>query len=145
MTDCDAQPSDGPTNNSKREITCFKCGRNGHVSHQCRMRETEHSNAAQVIETLNNEDCNGCKPLFEKDSQPVLLCGHTVKAGSAVHEGGSLKMHHGFVNDRPALTIRDSGCTSIGVRKSLVHPSDYTGKKIRSITFNGTVEFYPIL
>ena len=27
MAECDAQPSDGPTNNSKREITCFKCGK----------------------------------------------------------------------------------------------------------------------
>jgi hypothetical protein len=39
--------------------------------------------------------------------------------------------------------LRDSGCTTVCVKASLVHPDQHTGKREACVLINGVVKCYP--
>ncbi|GFR95293.1 hypothetical protein ElyMa_004424800 [Elysia marginata] len=56
---------------------------------------------------------------------------------------GKLQLWDAILNGQSASLLRDSGCTTVGVRRSFVKLEDYTGRNISCITFGGTVEKFP--
>ena len=48
------------------------------------------------------------------------------------------------MNNKSASVLRDSGCTTAGIRKSLVSDSQYTGEVQRCVSFGGKVEVFPL-
>ncbi|GFN96904.1 reverse transcriptase [Plakobranchus ocellatus] len=63
-----------------------------------------------------------------------------VASQPSVAATGKLQFWEAKVNGKCATLLRDSGCTTVGVRKSFVKQEDYTGKRIKCVTFGGTVE-----
>ncbi|GFO13145.1 reverse transcriptase [Plakobranchus ocellatus] len=66
-----------------------------------------------------------------------------VASQPSVAATGNLQFWEAKVNGKCATFLRDSGCTTVGVRKSFVKQEDYTGKRIKCVTFGGTVEEFP--
>lgn len=51
-------------------------------------------------------------------------------------------MDYGFVDGRQVSLMRDSGSTILGIRRSLLKESQISNKKIKCITFGGSVESF---
>ena len=48
-----------------------------------------------------------------------------------------------FVNNKTVSVLRDTGCTTFGVKRKFIHHSQLTGIIISCMTFGGTIEEYP--
>ena len=57
---------------------------------------------------------------------------------------GSLTFADGMVNGRYAKTLRDSGCTFIAVRETLLKPNDYIVERVRCRTITGEITELPM-
>ncbi|KAK7492491.1 hypothetical protein BaRGS_00016364 [Batillaria attramentaria] len=44
----------------------------------------------------------------------------------------------------PVRVLRDTGCTTVGVRKSLVPHDSYTQELIKCVTFGGHIQTFPV-
>lgn len=76
-------------------------------------------------------------------------CGHTFENAGVVFAGSStstglLQICAGSVNGREVEVIVGSGCTTVGVRKSLVKPDQFTGEVKHCRQFNGDLIQLPV-
>ncbi|XP_064081439.1 uncharacterized protein LOC135198014 [Macrobrachium nipponense] len=67
-----------------------------------------------------------------------VVCG-----GSSASEREKLNTAPGEVEGTPVLVMRDTGCTTVLVRKSLVPKEKFTGKLVNVIMANSEVYVYP--
>ncbi|GFN98431.1 gypsy retrotransposon integrase 1 [Plakobranchus ocellatus] len=95
------RPSSGSVSSN---VTCFQCGGKGHVRRECPSRPRE-ANAASLVPELPSHCCAA-----KMDCNPR----------------GGLKIESCKVFDRVSTMLRDSGCNTVGVSKSLVPPDCYT-------------------
>ena len=60
----------------------------------------------------------------------MLECGckWPIVVGSCINECANLPMFYGFVNETQVRVLRDTGCSAIIVKRSLVRPADMTGQ-----------------
>src|SRR6202042_2920284 len=94
--------------------------------------------------------CGSCTEI--RNGHPAtLICGHTLPVAessftrSSVDTRLRLPLCSGRVGTHTNIEVlRDTGCTVVGVRKSLVDPSMYTGETCHCITFSGRVEHFPM-
>ncbi|GFO16362.1 Pol polyprotein [Plakobranchus ocellatus] len=91
---------------SHSNVTCYQCGGRGHVRRECPSRPKE-ANSASLVPELPSHCCAA-----KMDCSPR----------------GGLKIESCRVFDRVSTQLRDSGCNTVGVSKSLVPPDCYTGK-----------------
>ncbi|GFO19363.1 Zinc finger protein [Plakobranchus ocellatus] len=112
------RPSSGRVSSN---ITCFQCGGKGHVRRECPSRPRE-ANAASLVPELPSHCCAA-----KMDCNPV----------------GGLKIESCKVFDRISTLLRDSGCNTVGVSKSLVPPDCYTGKSMLVNTFCCKNKLFP--
>ena len=88
--------------NTRPEITCFKCGRKGHMSFNC------------------GRTCN-------PTSQGYLLCMTPINSEKTEFPPCNVK---GRIAGKPAEMIVDSGCTRTLVHKRFVSDDSLTGEKM---------------
>ncbi|GFN88263.1 reverse transcriptase [Plakobranchus ocellatus] len=112
------RPSSGSVSSN---VTCFQCGGKGHVRRECPSRPRE-ANAASLVPEL-----------------PSHCCAAKMDCNSV----GGLKIESCKVFDRVSTLLRDSGCNTVGVSKSLVPPDCYTGKSILVNTFCCRDQLFP--
>ena len=75
--------------------------------------------------------------------QTALAC--RVLSSLAVEESReSLPIFPGTIAGRKVTVLRDTGCTTAGVRRALVSPDQFTGRTQRCISFGGKVEVFPL-
>jgi transposase InsO family protein len=77
----------------------------------------------------------------------TLPCGHKLPVMSAACSSRSvhkMPVTKGFVNGELVNVLRDSGCSSVVVRRSLVSPSEFTGELKTCVLIDGTVRRVPI-
>ena len=68
-----------------------------------------------------------------------------VKQGSVAKKNqDGLIIEDCMVNGFAATLLRDTGCNTVGIRRSLVSPDQYTGTNQKCQTFGGKVETFPI-
>ncbi|GFN78792.1 exocyst complex component sec3 [Plakobranchus ocellatus] len=91
------RPSSGSVSSN---VTCFQCGGKGHIRRECPSRPRE-ANAASLVPELPSHCCAA-----KMDCNPR----------------GGLKIESCKVFDRVSTLLRDSGCNTVGVSKSIVPP-----------------------
>ncbi|GFO32953.1 gypsy retrotransposon integrase-like protein 1 [Plakobranchus ocellatus] len=106
---------------SHSNVTCFQCGGRGHVRRECPSRPKEANSASLVPE----------------------LPSHCCAAKMDCNPRGGLKIESCKVFDRVSTLLRDSGCNTVGVSKSLVPPDCYTGKSMLVNTFCCKNKLFP--
>lgn len=119
----------GSTRTQNNSIVCHKCGGIGHISWQCPSGPLS-ANVCDVEEE-------------DEEEQAANVC-HILISALANQEIGSLPVVTGTVNGMQASILRDTGCTTAGVKRSLVTERQFTGKTQRCITFGGKVETFPL-
>ncbi|GFO34988.1 reverse transcriptase [Plakobranchus ocellatus] len=106
---------------SHSNVTCYQCGGRGHVRRECPSRPKEANSASLVPE----------------------LPSHCCAAKMDCNPRGGLKIESCRVFDRVSTLLRDSGCNTVGVSKSLVPPDCYTGKSMLVNTFCCKNKLFP--
>ncbi|GFO45957.1 reverse transcriptase [Plakobranchus ocellatus] len=106
---------------SHSNVTCYQCGGRGHVRRECSSRPKEANSASLVPE----------------------LPSHCCAAKMDYSPRGGLKIRSCMVFDRVSTLLRDSGCNTVGVSKSLVPPDCYTGKSMLVNTFCCKNKLFP--
>ena len=110
------------SNQQQKPPVCYNCGKEGHFARRC---YTKTGSVAWVAADGKNEE--SCK----------ILC-------SCSTGDNELPLCSGFVNDQEVRVLRDSGATTAGIRKSLVHEDQFTGETQSVLTFGGNIESFPV-
>ncbi|GFN98844.1 reverse transcriptase [Plakobranchus ocellatus] len=117
-------------------ITCFQCGGRGHFRRECPSRPRE-ANFSSSVPDSSSHSCE-C-PSRPKEANFAFsvpeLPYHCCAAKMDCNHRGALKIESCKVFDRVSTLLRDSGCNTVGVSKSLVPPDCYTGKSMLVNTF----------
>ncbi|GFO11206.1 Zinc finger protein, partial [Plakobranchus ocellatus] len=106
---------------SRSDVTCYQCDGKGHVRHECPSRPKEANSA------------------YSAPKLPSHCCA--AKMGCDLR--GRLKIESCKVFDRVSTLLRDSGCNTVGVCKSLVPPDCYTGRSMLVNTFCCKNKLFP--
>ena len=151
---------------AKPKGACYICGRQGHHAKDCYKRPQvnallgHHSKQSEA-----NDDAGSTKIedsdkvaflMMTPDSNSEMFPGHTVYT---VEKGQELPMvtaacHpqpekdkyvvRGLVGKHQVKLLRDSGCDGVVIKKSLVEPSQLTGKTKTCLLIDRTVRRFPI-
>lgn len=102
----------------KVERRCYHCEGKFHIRSRCPFLKGKTSNVAT------------------KEEVTCVLAPEVSVSG--------LKVEDGSVNGFTCSVLRDTGCTTAGVRKSLVNDNQYVGKMQKCRTFGGKIEQFPL-
>jgi hypothetical protein len=109
----------------KAEIRCYHCDGKFHVRNKCPFLFSEQSSATTNVASGVSEHKAAC-----------VLTPDQVIDGLLVEEGA--------INGLQASVLRDTGCTTAGVKKSFVLPEQYLGVVQKCRSFGGKVEEFPL-
>ncbi|GFN79994.1 reverse transcriptase [Plakobranchus ocellatus] len=135
------RPSSG---NFSSDITCFQCGGRGHFLREC----PSHPKEANFSSSVPDSSSHSCEcPSKPKEANVAFsvpkLPYHCCAAKMDSSPSGGLKIESCKVFDRVSTLLRDSGCNTVGVSKSLVPPDCYTGKSMLINTFRCRDQLFP--
>ena len=135
----------------KNEGRCYVCHKQGHLAKDCRQaknqqqrKPTQKATSASTVEEpkevttivlceevdmdkLQSSVEDGKLRLADGAEIPVLL--GACKSGAQMPKKNNLPMSEGYVGDKKVTVLRDTGCTSALVRRSLVTMDQMTDKK----------------
>ncbi|GFO50087.1 retrovirus-related pol polyprotein from transposon opus [Plakobranchus ocellatus] len=122
------RPSSGSFSSN---ITCFQCGGRGHFRSECPSRPKEANFSSSVPDSPSHSCKCSSRPkeanvAFSVPELPYHCCAAKMDCSPR----GGLKIEFCKVFDRVSTLLRDSGCNTVGVSKSLVPPDCYTGKSM---------------
>ena len=122
---------------------CFLCNTPGHYQNQCRervpMNSPRMSNAGRsshlgnaavspntIAETrgLSHHDTS-----CPRSTNFKCGCVAPTFGNACIRDCRNLKVHHGYIDSTPVDVLRDTGCSSVIVRASLVDDSQLTGEQ----------------
>ena len=110
-------------------------------------RETERSKKQDSQENhvgslcILSDKLNDC---CVQDNQVVLRCGHILPViGGACQVCHNMPVSNGYVGSNAVQVLRDSGCSGVVVKRSLVSPDQYTGKSMKCVLIDSTVRTVP--
>ena len=133
---------------------CWNCGCIYHIRRDC--PKLPWTNVCHAEESDEQVVCQcGCEKVGanlysdkpEEGNVAALFTTRTPVTCSNVvdnrsHQG--LEVEQCSVNGFTASLLRDTGCTTAGVKKSLVNDNQYTGKVQRCRSFGGNIETFPL-
>ncbi|XP_063600361.1 uncharacterized protein LOC134776542 [Penaeus indicus] len=138
------------------QVTCFICNKRGHRAWECYFRppnvrgktskpQPRKEDAAAPVssvvvapETSVKWNRGEAKESERKAVDGEELCGGTLAKGKE-----KLKTARGEVEGRKAVVLRDTGCSTVLVRRSLVPSSKLTGKEVGIMMANSKIYYYP--
>jgi len=137
------------------QVTCFICNKRGRRARECyfrppnvrgktskpqlRKEDTAAPVSSVVIAPETNVKWNRgeTKENERNDVDGEELCGGTLAKGK------KLKTARGEVEGRKVVVLRDTGCSTVLVRRSLVPSSKLTGKEVGIMMANSEIYYYP--
>ena len=140
---------------------CFKCGKIGHIAKDCRVKSkpwaksvaaaiTEELRASQDKEKKEENSTVCALHTCEQDCVTTenirLACGKQVPIVSGACEQQknrrsilkNMPVKKGKVGSNIVDVLRDTGCSGVVVKQSLVNPDQLTGKKHLCVLVDGT-------
>jgi len=150
--------------------TCFVCGKLGHLAKNCFRRINaaamqpsmpSHSNlhlteSSASQGNVNGHQCNALHRHFVSDrplqhpplsSELELKCGCKIPViadGCQNTENNRMPVTEGLIGDKPVTVLRDTGCSTVVVRESLVSNHELTGENSLCVLIDGTVRRLPV-
>lgn len=157
-------PTKQPRGSRQTDLNCFTCSEKGHLARDCKSKKRQFANATVDVSI---EDASPSEPeaenlSAESDSEqetaetsascvltavttpPVYtsaVIGSEVAVSAATYR---LPLSRGTVNGiHVSQVLRDTGCTGVTVRRSLVEPDQFTGRIITCQLSDGTIRQIP--
>ena len=125
---------------------CWNCGGENHLKRYC--LAPRRANVCETcgidVQEMNPTDEEQMSGEHEQAMVSAPFTGKVeeISACSDIHPG--LEVEKCSVNGFSASLLRDTGCTTAGVRKSLVKEEQYTGQVQRCRSFGGNIESFPL-
>lgn len=120
-----------------RKPQCFQCKELGHLKEHCPYKHRSQTALKCFICDKVGHIAKHCR---EKRSQDH---GKFEKCSSCSHEEDKLPISLGKVNGHSVKVLRDTGCTSAVVNRSLVCEDQLTGRFAKCSLVDGTVRHFP--
>ena len=159
------EPADKPSTSKvtveKRKVTCFLCNKEGHKAPDCPVKkkliaaclEVDDENLSDT-ESYKSECLATCIVISDEitcqaHNDDEILNRMPVIGSSCLLPEDKLAFHNlplekGTVNGKVVSVLRDTGCTSVIVKKDLVTSKQFTGQKRAYISVDKTVRSVPI-
>ena len=124
--------------NLRPVLKFYLCNQPGHFISNCPQGRPVGNHSPSLVEDGSHVAGNAAITVDEPDHQcSIALSGAELKCGCrvpvrgnlCVEEGKQLPMMEGFVGKHCVGILRGTGCSGVIVRRSLVEPSEFTGKK----------------
>ncbi|KAJ8032705.1 hypothetical protein HOLleu_26306 [Holothuria leucospilota] len=147
----------------QKSVRCFNCNGRGHLARACPSPKTDNSGktaALKVTEPQTSQKETGvsqqmvglCVSVnsenYEYSRQPGRYfqqkCGPELPVISAVSTNDNMPVTPGFVGGQKVTVLRDSGCSTVVVRKTFVKSDEYTGTTKRCVLLDGTILDVPV-
>ncbi|KAK3895902.1 hypothetical protein Pcinc_000402 [Petrolisthes cinctipes] len=122
-----------------KAVKCYRCGGMGHKSYTCqRGAKGKRITQASVchVSELESKSSDQSSVVSE-----LLGCGHKVEVVSAL---AKMPVLPGTMCGQEVDVLRDTGCSSVVVRKSLVPSDCFTGKQSLVRLADGQMTAYPL-
>ena len=162
-----ASDHDGQTYVPRNTITCLLCNKPNHVAKDCKVRFSQSTSAQPHTRPTNTHfgsvAIDSSLPSDQRDTptyptgevdQHDTTCpkGASYRCGclapemanACVRNCAALPTFDGFVGDNQVSILRDTGCTAVVVRSSLITPEQYTGETKRMVMIDNTVLHVPV-
>ncbi|KAK3888653.1 hypothetical protein Pcinc_007378 [Petrolisthes cinctipes] len=114
-------------------LKCHYCGQVGHKFANCKRRRNYEVNACLTGNENKVTKVNG--------SEEVLDCGHVTDVVSALI---NMPIDNGLLCGFDVKVLRDTGCSTVIARKSLVPAKCFTGQERMVKLANGQLQKYPV-
>lgn len=114
-------------------VKCHYCGQVGHKFANCKRRRNYEVNACLSGNEAKDEKRTG--------SAEVLDCGHVTDVVSALID---MPIEYGRLCGCDVKVLRDTGCSTVVARKSLVPAECFTGQERMVKLANGQLQKYPV-
>lgn len=147
---------------SVKEKKCWLCNETGHIASNCPAKQRAIA-AVQLADCDSNDsddpddpalistimmisDVHKCMPGLKHKR----ICERIPTIGSAelLHEDKKLSKNlptfKGTMNNKTVTVLRDTGCSSVVVKSSLVNVSQLTGKTLKYMTVDKTMKSVPV-
>ena len=128
------------------QMKCFSCGKVGHKAVNCYSRNSFKNNKqavgnVEVVGKKSKENSSIGKAAVCAHSE-ILECGHIVEVVSCL---ANMPVKKGIIcEDTEVEVLRDTGCSTVIVKRDLVPESCLTGKKSLVRLANGQIHSYPL-
>ncbi|KAK7101623.1 hypothetical protein V1264_019974 [Littorina saxatilis] len=116
---------------------CFYCKEPGHLRRKF----------PKILSASVSVPAKGCCKVCSEDYTVSKKCGHDFdpsETAAGETDKSSLLLCEGTLNGNPVEVMLDTGCTTCGVRKSLVLQSQMTGEICHCRQFNGEIVELPV-
>ena len=130
---------------------CYECGKVGHIALHCRSKQVKPKAAAAAKTESQDKTQTGAACLeVERGSCPEMMesftaNGHAVPFVSAACSiEPSMPVRKGVVGNQPVTVLRDTGCSTVVVRRDIVDDEKLTGRIQPCILLDGTVRRVPV-
>ena len=132
---------------------CFSCNQVGHKAPDCPSRKPRPGLLPLRPVFRKQTGSIAVRPNVDQPSAPHVCSNHAVlECGCEVpvHVGCTAfitqrpRRMRGLVNGKSIRAIRDTGCSTVIIRKSLVEPAQLTGKMCKLVLVDGTAKSYPL-
>ncbi|KAJ8044409.1 hypothetical protein HOLleu_07148 [Holothuria leucospilota] len=149
--DCWFRPNQERTKVASAEIQTMHD--EGSSANECYVQD---SNVVENTDFVNSSETVACvfipsqsylEPCCSENGVAKLTCGHTLPIMSAACDNSKtfqMPVTIGNLNGEHVKVLRDSGCSGVVVRQSLVKDSQFTGKDRSCILVDGTVRKVPV-
>ena len=134
---------------TKPRFMCFLCDKPGHKAIDCKLKQKIKMAAASVLDgnsDSENSDIASCLEILEKHHEKAkrspTYIGLTFPTEDKKDQK-HLPVEKGFVNRQPVQVLRDTGCTGIIIKRSLITEKQLTGKQVTYTTVDGTRNTVP--
>ena len=129
-----------------RRRQCYICNRWNHVAKDCYYREFPSHSIMHHNDSMSNQ--NQQEQVEHRESNEH----HNQQLGLSVIEvnepaakpANETFVQEGLVNNKKVKVLRDTGCTTVAVKTSLVLDHQFTGKETSCILIDGTHRRFPL-
>ena len=124
--------------------TCFLCAKVGHIAKDCQVQSPRAD-----VNKRNTQPAHIGSVAIEQQSAHTISCPRDASfqcgciapeyGNACVRDCANLPTFEGVVNDHKVEVLRDSGCSTVVVKTSLINPNEFTGKHRQLILIDNSI------
>ncbi|XP_064649953.1 uncharacterized protein LOC135501648 [Lineus longissimus] len=126
------------------ERICHLCSKKGHIARDCTAKASvavdENGHEKESLNTAVGSCCI-TTPVYSPSIVSTSKSEETVKTSPSC--GLCMPVTRGLVGSEEVSVLRDTGCSGVIVRRSMVNDAETTGKTQRCMLADGTVRLVP--